>query len=285
MKEAPFSRLLRMLELDRKDIIYVYVYAVLAGIITLSLPLGIQAIIGLIAGGSVSSALFILLGVVTLGVALTGLLKIMQLSVVEVILQRIFLRSAIDFSFRLPRFKLEGLTQKYPPELMNRFFDTLTLQKGIPKILIDFSSASFQIFIGLLLISFYHPFFVFFSFLLLVILFLIFRYTGPVGLKTSMMESKYKYAVAHWLEEIARSMYVTGENPETTMSSASHLKGWMDPIGTSPVRDRGINLRYAGGTLKHCILNRENHATPRYEGNNRSQWRKVSPLREPSEYT
>jgi len=196
-----------MLELDRKDIIYVYVYAVLAGIITLSLPLGIQAIIGLIAGGSVSSALFILLGVVTLGVALTGLLKIMQLSVVEVILQRIFLRSAIDFSFRLPRFKLEGLTQKYPPELMNRFFDTLTLQKGIPKILIDFSSASFQIFIGLLLISFYHPFFVFFSFLLLVILFLIFRYTGPVGLKTSMMESKYKYAVAHWLEEIARSMY------------------------------------------------------------------------------
>jgi len=45
---------------------------------------------------------------------------------------------------------------------MNRFFDTLTLQKGIPKILIDFSSASFQIFIGLLLISFYHPFFVFF---------------------------------------------------------------------------------------------------------------------------
>ena len=96
MKFTPFNRLLRMLELDRQDIIYVYVYAVLAGIITLSLPLGIQAIIGLIAGGSVSSALFILLGVVTLGVALTGVLKIMQLSVVEVILQRIFLRSALD---------------------------------------------------------------------------------------------------------------------------------------------------------------------------------------------
>ncbi|MEY3320872.1 MAG: hypothetical protein RLZZ417_455 [Bacteroidota bacterium] len=206
MKKAPFTRLLRLLELDRKDIIYVYIYAVLAGLITLSLPLGIQAIIGLIAGGSVSSALFILLGIVTVGVALTGVLKIMQLSVVETILQRIFIRSAFDFSFRLPRFKLESLTQKYPPELMNRFFDTLTLQKGIPKILIDFSSASFQIFIGLLLISFYHPFFVFFSVILVVILFLIFRYTGPIGLKTSLLESKYKYAVAHWLEEIARSM-------------------------------------------------------------------------------
>lgn len=102
MKYTPFRRLLRMLELDRQDIIYVYVYAVLAGIITLSLPLGIQAIIGLIAGGSVSIALFILLGIVTLGVALTGILKIMELSVVEVVLQRIFLRSALDFSFRLP---------------------------------------------------------------------------------------------------------------------------------------------------------------------------------------
>ena len=60
MKFTPFNRLLRMLELDRQDIIYVYVYAVLAGIITLSLPLGIQAIIGLIAGGSVSNTLFIL---------------------------------------------------------------------------------------------------------------------------------------------------------------------------------------------------------------------------------
>jgi len=221
MKEAPFTRLLRLLELDRKDIIYVYIYAVLAGLITLSLPIGIQAIIGLIAGGSFSSALFILLGIVTIGVALTGVLKIMQLSVVETILQRIFIRSAFDFSFRLPRFKLESLTQKYPPELMNRFFDTLTLQKGIPKILIDFSSASFQIFIGLLLISFYHPFFVFFSVILVVILFLIFRFTGPIGLKTSLLESKYKYAVAHWLEEIARSMFdfkitANRENPLIT---------------------------------------------------------------------
>jgi ABC-type bacteriocin/lantibiotic exporter with double-glycine peptidase domain len=158
---------------------------------------------------------------VSIGVGLTGLLKIMQLSVVETILQRIFARSAFDFTFRIPRFKLEHLSQKYPPELMNRFFDTLTLQKGIPKILIDFSGASFQILIGLLLISFYHPFFVFFSIILLTILLLIFRFTGPMGLKTSLLESKYKYAVAHWLEEIARSMYdfkITGNrvNPLIT---------------------------------------------------------------------
>jgi len=177
-----FQRLFGMLELDRRDITYIYVYALLSGLITLTLPLGIQAIIGLIAGGSVSNALYILLGVVTLGVALTGALKIMQLSVVETILQRIFIRSTFDFTFRIPRVKLENLHKEYPPELMNRFFDTFTPQKGIPKLLIDLSSAAFQIILGLLLISFYHPFFIFFSLVLLLLLFVIFRFTGPIGL-------------------------------------------------------------------------------------------------------
>ena len=87
-----------------------------------------------------------------------------------------------------------------------RFFDTLTLQKGIPKILMDFSTAVLQIFFGLILISFYHPFFVFFGLTLVLILITIFWISGPGGLKTSLKESKYKYEVAYWLEELARTM-------------------------------------------------------------------------------
>jgi hypothetical protein len=41
MKLGAFSRFLGLLALDRKDIFYVYLYSLLAGIITLSLPLGI----------------------------------------------------------------------------------------------------------------------------------------------------------------------------------------------------------------------------------------------------
>ena len=63
----PLKRLYGLLELDRKDISYIYLYAIFSGIITLSLPLGIQAIIGLIAGGTMSNSLYILVGIVTLG--------------------------------------------------------------------------------------------------------------------------------------------------------------------------------------------------------------------------
>lgn len=202
----PLKRFYGLLELDRKDIIYIYLYAIFSGLITLSLPLGIQAIIGLIAGGAISASLIVLIVIVTMGTALSGILKVMQLTVTETIQRRIFARSAFDFSFRIPRLQLDEVVRFHAPELVNRFFDTLTLQKGVPKILMDFSTAILQVAFGLILISFYHPFFVFFSFVLVGILILIFRITGSGGLKTSLQESKYKYEVAYWLEEIARAM-------------------------------------------------------------------------------
>ncbi len=202
----PLTRFFNLLKLDRKDISYIYINAIFAGLIGLVLPLGIQAIIGLIAGGDYSSSLWILVAVVTIGTALSGILKIMQITVTETIQRRIFVRSSFDFAYRLPRWQLDGLARYYPPELVNRFFDTMNLQKGIPKILIDFSEAILNIVFGLILISFYNSFFAFFGITLCFLLFLVYRLTGPQGLKTSIEESKYKYEVAHWLEEMARSL-------------------------------------------------------------------------------
>lgn len=205
-KWSAVKRFFNLLRLDQSDITYVYVYAIFSGLITLSLPLGIQAIMGLIVGGTISTALILLIAIVTIGTALTGILKIMQITVSETIQRRIFARSAFEFAYRIPKFHLEKILKDYPPELVNRFFDTLTLQKGVPKLLMDFSTAVLQIVFGLLLISFYHPFFVFFGLILIAILLGIFRITGPGGLKTSLNESKYKYKVVYWLEELARSL-------------------------------------------------------------------------------
>ncbi len=213
---SPLQRFFRLLAADGKDITYIYVYAIFSGLIALILPLGVQAIIGLIAGGTMSVSLYVLIGVVTAATVFSGILKIMQMSVTETIQQRIFVRSAFDFSYRLPRLRLDSLSNYYPPELVNRFFDTLTIQKGLPKILIDLSSSVLQIVFGLLLISFYHPFYVFFSILLLLVMFLIFRLTGQRGLATSLKESKHKYEVAYWLEEQARALAtfkLAGDSP------------------------------------------------------------------------
>jgi ABC-type bacteriocin/lantibiotic exporter with double-glycine peptidase domain len=204
--KEPVIRFFRLLENDRKDLFYVYTFAIISGIVNLSLPLGIQAIIGLIMGGRVSNSWIILVVIVLIGILATGILQILQVQIIELIQQRIFARSAFEFAFRIPRIKTESVFRRHAPELVNRFFDTLTVQKGLPKILIDFVTAVLQIVFGLLLLSFYHPFFVLYGIFLLLLLFIIFYFTSPKGLRTSIEESNYKYEVAHWLEEVARTM-------------------------------------------------------------------------------
>ncbi len=203
---SSLQRLFRLLEPDRKDVFYIYLFAIFGGLLNLTLPLGVQAVIGLVQGGDVSSSLVILIAVVTLGTLFAGVLKIMQITVAETLQRRIFSRSAFEFALRIPNLRLDNLQGDYPPELVNRFFDTLTVQKGLPKVLMDFSTGIIQIIFGLLLISFYHPFFVFFGIALIVVLAALLRWTGPKGLESSLVESKYKYKVAHWLQEVARTM-------------------------------------------------------------------------------
>lgn len=201
----PLQRLRRLLEVDKKDIYQVYIYAFFNGLVNLSLPLGIQAIINLIQGGEISTAWVVLVLFVITGVAFTGIFQLMQLRIVENIAQKIFTRASFEFAYRIPRLRYQALYEYYTPELVNRFFDTMTLQKGIPKILIDFSLSFFQIFVGLILLSFYHPFFIIFGILLIALIYTILVFTGPKGLATSIEESSYKYRIAYWLEEIART--------------------------------------------------------------------------------
>ena len=203
---SPVKRLLLLLGEEKKDIFYVFVYAAFVGIVSLTLPLGIQATVELVSGGVVFSSIYLLIGLVLLGILASGGLQVMQITLVEYLQRRIFTKAALEFTFRIPRMKVESLTNLHAPELINRFFDVLTIQKGLPKLLGDLMSGIIQILFGLLLLSFYHPFFVFFGLVLVVTLLLIFRLTGPKGLQSSIKESKYKYKVVYWLEEIARTL-------------------------------------------------------------------------------
>lgn len=202
---TPYQRFWLLLKPVNKEIYQVYTYAFFKGIIALSLPLGIQSIINLIQGGSVSASWMVLVFIVVAGIAMNGYLQIMQMRLTETIQQHIFTNAAFDFTYRIPKMKFEAIYNYYAPELMNRFFDVLSLQKVLSKIIIEFSSAILQILFGLILLSLYHPFFIIFSLLLVIMMYTIIKLTSAKGLATSLEESKYKYKVVSWLEELART--------------------------------------------------------------------------------
>jgi ABC-type bacteriocin/lantibiotic exporter with double-glycine peptidase domain len=204
-KIHPAKRFWRLLHIHRHEVNSIFVYAFFNGIIYLSLPLGIQAVINLIQGAQVSTSWIVLTILIIAGIAASGFFLIMQLIISENIQQKIFASSAFDFAYRLPRLNHEAVDKYVLPELVNRFFDTLTIKKGVSKILLDYSVAIMQIVFGLLLLSFYHPFFITFSVISIALIYLIYKFTAKEGLITSIKESKYKYNLVHWLEEIGRS--------------------------------------------------------------------------------
>ena len=215
---TPVQRLFRLLAAERRDITYLYVYAALAGVINLSLPLGVQSVIGFVSSGAVSTSLVVLIGLIVVGTLLVGGLQIMQVYLVEYMQQRLMARVALDFAVRLPRVRTESLRGEYLPELMNRLLDVPTLQKGLTTVLIEFSAAALQILFGLVLLSFYHPIFIVFGLVLVLLLYGLLRLTGPRGLRTSIAESKYKYGIVAWLEDVARTVLTFRLRPRQALA-------------------------------------------------------------------
>ena len=124
---------------------------------------------------------------------------------IERINQKIFARYAFEFTYRIPKLDMKSVDHYYLPEIVNRFFDTVSVQKSLGKLLIDLPTASIQILFGIILLSFYNTVFILFGIVLLLILFLIIYFTSKRGIATNLEESNYKYDVGAWLEELARA--------------------------------------------------------------------------------
>ncbi len=229
--KSPVARILHLVKLERKEISAVYYYAILNGLIQLSLPLGVQAIIGFVLGASMRASLIVLIFLVVTGVLVAGIMQVNQMKIVEKIQQKIFVRYAFAFAEHIPKLDLKKTDKAYLPELVNRFFDIPVLQKSLSKILLDIPTASIQILFGLILLSFYHPAFILFGLILILLLSLIIRYTGNQGLQTSIEESTYKYKVAGWLEETARvikSIKLTKGNDLHLKKTDEQVTGYLD---------------------------------------------------------
>lgn len=197
-------KLIAILQLDKKEVSAIYIYAILAGLVQLVTPLGIQSIIGFVMAGALSTSIVVLITVVVLGVFLNGLFQIRQLQIIEKIKQKIYTRDALSFANKIPHLNIEKLDNFYLPELVNRFFDTITLQKGIERILLEIPAAFIQILFGIILLSLYHPVFIAFGIVLVVLLYVILATTLPKGFTKNLLASDYKYKTAAWLQELAR---------------------------------------------------------------------------------
>jgi ATP-binding cassette subfamily B protein len=198
-----FSKLFKLFKEERKDFLIVFVYAAMVGLMSLVVPLSASAIVNSVMMG-LSSQLVVLCVLVAIGLLIVGVFDVMKRYVADVLQRRIFVRTSFDIAYRLPRMTQSAFNQEYAPEVVNRFFDVLTIQKTIGKFLLDGTGSGLVVVVGLILLAIYHPFFILFDLALLAFVPIVIFVLGHEGLETSIKESKKKYALVSWFEEIAR---------------------------------------------------------------------------------
>ena len=200
----PLGRLWQMLVVDKRDLVVLTVYTLITGLVSLAVPLAAQSLVNTIAAGIFIQPLIVLSLLVLTGLLFSAFLRLLKFCLVENLQQRIFARITLLLSERIPAIKASALNTEYMPELINRFFDVMTIQKSWGKLLLEVPAALLQVAIGLILMAFYSPFLLAFD--LIIILFVIFAVTilGIGGLNSSIHESALKYRVAEWLEDMGR---------------------------------------------------------------------------------
>lgn len=201
---SPFARVRELARMEAADLRAVFVYAVGVGLFALTTPVAVQSLVNTVAFGALMQPLVVLSILLLGGLVLAGALRAMQYWVVELLQQRLFVRVVSDLSHRLPRVHARATDGAHGPELANRFFDVVTVQKASATLLLEGLAVVLQTSIGLLMLAFYHPLLLAFDFfLLLAVAGIIFGY-GRSASAAALKESKAKYAVAAWIQELVR---------------------------------------------------------------------------------
>ena len=203
-RPSPLRRARQLLALDGQDIGVIVIYGVALGLLSLAVPVAVQSLVNTVAFGSLIQPLVVL--TVLLAFALTGaaILRALQVRVAEMLQRRLFVRMVTEIGARLPRMSPRALRDANGPELLNRFFDVFTTQKSVASLLLGGVDAVLIALVGLIVLAFYHPALLAFDLVLILGAALVLIPLGRGGTGTSVAESKAKYAVAGWLEEMAR---------------------------------------------------------------------------------
>ena len=235
---APLSRLWSLVRLEATSIWGVLIYGLFIGLLTLATPLAVQALVNTIAFGALLQPLVVLTLLLFIGLAAAGTLRVLETIVVEMLQRRLFVGAVGDLANRLTRLRANLHDHYYAPELVNRFFDVVTLQKAASSLLLDGIGLALQSLVGMLILAFYHPLLLALSALLMLALAGVLFGLGRGAIATSKEESQAKYEVVSWLQDVARQ-------PTTFSASATAAAavGRADGLTRDYLRARGAHFR------------------------------------------
>ena len=252
---TPLERLRQLILIERADITTLILYGMGIGLMSLATPIAVQALVNTIAFSALFQPLLVLTLVLLVLVGFSNTLAALQFYVVEMLQRRLFVRLFGAAARRLQQSAMEARDSQYLPELSNRFFDVVTLQKTAAVILLETLGYVLQTLIGMILLAFYHPVLLGLDLFIIAMLAFILFVMGKSGLDTAIEQSKAKYLAAAWLENIAANALIgtSSQNHKYFQQQTDHIaQQYLDAC----VRHFRILARQnIGALILHAITN------------------------------
>ena len=190
---------------DKEFFLTAIVYAVAIAILSLATPISVQLLINSVAFTAMLQPILILGLILFLLLSFLAILNVLQFYVSEIFQRKFFAKMSADITLATIKARHENFEESNQTEFVNRFFDVITIQKSLPKILIKSSTLILQTIAGLILVAFYHPILLVFSLLIIFAIILIWQSFCKKGFITKFYSSRRKYDMAGWLQDIARN--------------------------------------------------------------------------------
>lgn len=189
---------------DKRFFALSVIYSIGIGILTLALPIAVQSLLNTVVNTALTPFI-VLLAVLLFAVLLISAILIASRDYAMELFQRRFLaRIASEAALRLTHADQPHMDGINRAELVNRFFEIMHVQKNVPALLTEGFFIALQAIIGLIVVSFYHPFLFFYNLLFAGAVFLIWQTWSKPAIKKAVALSDSKYTLVQWLEEIAR---------------------------------------------------------------------------------
>ncbi len=181
------------------------VYGVAISLLSLATPISVQLLINSVANTALPTPLFTLAALLFLLLLFAGVLAAFRVHLLALFERRLFARIVAEITLRAVHAQNPFFADARSGDLFNRYFDLMTVQKTLPSLLIGGFTIVLQGVVGLVVTSFYHPFFLAFNVVLAVVLFLIWQIWASGAIRSAVAKSHAKHAAAHWLESVGGS--------------------------------------------------------------------------------
>ncbi len=201
---SPLVRLWGMMRTESTDLWVISMFALVVGLFSLATPIAVENLVNSVMFGNVIQPLIVLSLTLFVFLISSSAMRAVQVFVLETLQRRIFVRVVDDLSYRLPRVKKSEFDREYGPEAVNRFFDTMSVQKLGTTLFLDGVTVAIQLVVGMTILGFYHPWMLGFDLILVTMVAIVIFVIGRGGIRLSIDESYAKYHTAAWLQDLAR---------------------------------------------------------------------------------